>query len=121
MNGKIDEVIAEDLDPVELIVQGKCEIAYIPGFQTVINRKSLRQRRFLEVGEVFDDRVLYNEIGLVPLKRALKGVGIGEEADDGDDQEMKYRIEEDPFSSPMRRRRPMLRLSLSRVCNHRLI
>ncbi len=30
MNGKINDMIAEDIEPVQFIVQGKGEISYVP-------------------------------------------------------------------------------------------
>jgi len=95
MDEKINEVIAEDVEPINFVVKGKGEIAYIPGRKAVVHRKSLSQRRVTEIGEVLNDRVPHNEVRLVPLERTMERIGIDQKAENSDQKEVNNRFMEE--------------------------
>ena len=87
MDREIDHVIAEDIEPVELIVQRKGQVAYI----AVAKRQTfvpLGERGFYEIGQVFYEWSVGDIYRLVPLEGAVEGVGIDEKAEDDDYEEM---------------------------------
>ncbi len=69
MDDKINDVIAEDIEPVQLIIQGKGEIPDIPRLEAVIDRQPFGQRRVRKVAEVSDNRVPDNEILSRPTEK----------------------------------------------------
>jgi hypothetical protein len=82
-------VIAGYIKAVKLIVQGKGEVAYITPFKGVVLKVALEVPRFRgggEEGEVLNDGVVHNAGFIVKVKGHLKGVGIGYEAEDEEEE-----------------------------------
>jgi hypothetical protein len=78
VNGQVDDMVADDVGPVEPIVEGEAEETHGP----------LEGEDIREQAQVPDKGHFADASWIIELERHMKGVGIGNEADEKDQSGM---------------------------------
>ncbi len=91
MNRQIDKMIAKDIKSMDPIIKCKSKVTDDSRLKEDIEVwiNSLCFWRAQEIAEVFNNRILNNEIIFIPLEGTIEWVGVYKESDSDDQKVMK--------------------------------